>query len=325
MDARKEQPRIKKAILITFVLAAANIPFIVVSIRPTVPAAVAQQQIGDLWIEPADIGTADLFNGPWGADDAPDPSGTYAFVKAKLHGASPGMTIRDTHGLEWSVKQGREGPVEVTLSRVLSAIGYHQPPAYFLPSFNLQRGGRVEQTPGGRFRPKLASLAEMGDWSWQQNPFVGTRPYQGLLVVLMIFNSSDLKDSNNTVYALYPKPPSRDGASRWYVVRDIGSALGETGKLDARGGDPALFERPGFVKGVRDGFVEFSYHGWHEELFTGRITPDDVRWACEWLGRLSDAQWRDAFRAGGFDPSVAERFITRLKAKIDEGRKLGAS
>jgi hypothetical protein len=319
VDARKEQPRIKKAILITFVLAAANIPFILVSIRPTVPSPIAQQRIAELWTEPADIATADLFNGPWGAEHAPDPAATYLFVKTKLHGASPGLTTRDPHGLEWSVKQGPEGPIEVTMSRVLSAIGYHQPPAYFLPSFTLQRGSRIEHAPGGRFRPKLASLEETGDWSWQQNPFVGTRPYQGLLVVLLMFNSSDLKDSNNSVYAI--RPP-REGASRWYVVRDTGSALGETAKLDAREGDPALFEQQRFIKGVRDGFVEFAYHGWHEELFAGRLTPDDVQWAGGWLGRLSDAQWRDAFRAGGFEPAAAERFITRLKAKIEEARKL---
>jgi hypothetical protein len=319
---RKEQPRIKKAILITFVLAAANIPFLVVSIRPTVPPPVAEQRIAELWTEPADVASADLFNGPWGAGHAPDPSTTYAFLKPKLHGASPGLTARDSHGVEWSVKQGAEGPIEVTMSRVLSAIGYHQPPVYSLRSFKLQRGSTVEQTPGGRFRPKLASFEEIGDWSWQQNPFVGTRPYQGLLVVLLIFNSSDLKDSNNTVYAM--RPP-REGAARWYVVRDTGSALGETAKLDAREGDPALFEHQGFIKGVRDGFVEFSYHGWHEELFTRRVTPEDVRWACERLARLSDAQWHDAFRAGGIEPDVAGRFIRRLKTKIDEGRTLGAS
>jgi hypothetical protein len=159
----------------------------------------------------------------------------------------------------------------------------------------------------------------MGDWSWQQNPFVGTKPYQGLLVVLLMFNSSDLKDSNNTVYEV--KPP-REGAARWYVVRDIGSALGETAKLDAKEGDPALFERLPFINAVHNGFVEFSYHGWHQELLTKRITPDDVRWVSEPLAKVSDAQWRDAFRAGGFNPPIADRFIRRLKAKIDEGRRL---
>ena len=54
------------------------------------------------------------------------------------------------------------------------------------------------------------------------------------------------------------------------------------------------------------------------------ITPDEVAWACELLGRLSDKQWADAFRAGGFDPGDANRFITKLKEKIDQGRSLVA-
>ena len=322
VDREKRDRRLKKAILITFVLAAANIPFFVVSIRPTVPPALAEQQMPELWREPVNIATADLFSGPWGAGQAPDPNATYSFVKPKLHGNSPGLTARDPKGMEWSVKQGGEGPTEVTLSRVLSAIGYHQPPVYFVPSFALERDGSIERTPGGRFRSKLESLREMGDWSWQQNPFVGTKPYQGLLVVMLMFNSSDLKDSNNTVYEV--KPP-REGAARWYVVRDIGSALGETAKLDAKEGDPDLFEHSRFINGVHHGFVDFSYHGWHQELLTERITPDDVRWMSERLAKLSDAQWRDAFRAGGFNPPIADRFIRRLKAKIDEGRKLTTS
>jgi len=319
VDPEKSELRLKKTILITFVLAAANIPFIVVSIRPTVTPAVAEQHMVELWSEPSAIATADLFNGPWGAEHAPDPNATYSFVRPKLHGNSPGLTARDPKGLEWSVKQGTEGPIEVTLSRVLSAIGYHQPPVYFLPSFAVERGGSIDRAPGGRFRAKLETLREMGDWSWQQNPFVGTKPYQGLLVVLLMFNSSDLKDSNNTVYQL---ASPREGATHWYVVRDVGSALGETAKLDAREGDPDLFERLRFARGVRDGFVDFSYHGWHQELFTKRITPDEVRWACERLAKLSDEQWRDAFRAGGFDRQVADRFIRRIKSKIDEGRTL---
>jgi len=319
VDREKRDQRLKKTILITFVLASANVPFIVVSIRPTVAPAVAEQQMAELWREPTAIATADLFTGPWGAEHAPEPDATYTFVRPKLHGNSPGLTVRDPKGMEWSVKQGGEGPVEVTLSRVLSAIGYHQPPVYFIPSFALARAGAAEPTPGGRFRAKHAALREMGDWSWQQNPFVGTKPYQGLLVVLMLFNSSDLKDSNNTVYSL---TSAFEGATRWYAVRDIWSALGETAKLDAKEGDPNLFERLPFVKGVHGRFVEFDYHGWHQELFTDRITPDEVRWACDLLAKLSDTQWRDAFRAGGFDAAVADRFIRRIKSKIEEGKRL---
>ena len=52
------------------------------------------------------------------------------------------------------------------------------------------------------------------------------------------------------------------------------------------------------------------------------ITPADVRWICGRLQRLRDAQWQDAFRAGGYPPVDAERFIRRLKQKIAEGLAL---
>ena len=48
---------------------------------------------------------------------------------------------RQTGLPEWD-----EGPVEVALSRVLSAVGYHQPPVYYLSSFMMSdpAGSRVE-------------------------------------------------------------------------------------------------------------------------------------------------------------------------------------
>jgi hypothetical protein len=40
------------------------------------------------------------------------------------------------------------------------------------------------------------------------------------------------------------------------------------------------------------------------------------------LDRLSDAQWRDAFRAGGYDDEQTTWFVAKIKNKIDEGRRL---
>jgi hypothetical protein len=145
------------------------------------------------------------------------------------------------------------------------------------------------------------------------------RPYQGLLVILMMFNSSDIKNENN---ALYDVRKREDGVEHWYVVRDLGTALGETGRLAPQRGDPDIFEREPFITGVKDGFVQFNYHGWHQELFK-HITPADVNWASELLGQLSPGQWRDAFRAGGYDAAIAERFIGRLQQKIADGRRIG--
>ena len=58
------------------------------------------------------------------------------------------------------------------------------------------------------------------------------------------------------------------------------------------------------------------------ELVRNQITTEDLVWASNLLGRLSDRQWQDAFRAGGYPPHVAERFIRALKGKLAAGREL---
>jgi hypothetical protein len=203
---------------------------------------------------------------------------------------------------------------------VLSALGYHQPPVYYVPSFTLEDDWGTHLEPGGRFRLKDKALKDRGEWSWQQNPFVGTKPYQGLLVILMMFNSSDLKNDNNTLYEYR----SAERREYWYVVRDLGGSLGSTGRLAPRKNDPDAFERHPFIDGVSGGFVQFGYRGWHQELVRERISVADVSWASRLLDRLTDRQWEDAFRAGGYQPAVAARFIRVLEHKIAAGRELGA-
>jgi len=308
------------ALLLAFYFPSCITPVVLPAAEPSEP------RMEELWEPPIDLQSRDLFYGPWGPERAPDPDVLYTFRAPKQGGVNPGMSVRDPGGRGWRIKQppptGRaaEGPAEVVLSRVLSAVGYHQPPVYFLPAFTLARDGRVARAVGGRFRLADPSLRDAGDWSWQRNPFVGTAPYQGLLVILLMFNSSDLKNSNNTLYevALPSRPPGR-----WFVVRDLGTALGDTGRLAPHRNDPDRFERHGFMRGVRNGFVEFEYGGFHQELVRERITISDVRWASELLARLTDTQWAEAFRAGGYEASVAERFIRVLQRKIRQGRFLG--
>jgi hypothetical protein len=71
---------------------------------------------------------------------------------------------------------------------------------------------------------------------------------------------------------------------------------------------------------VNNSYVDFAYKGWYQKLVRDRITPADVAWASNLLAQLSDQQWRDAFRAGGYEPAVANRFIQSLREKVDQGR-----
>jgi hypothetical protein len=303
---------------------AVYIPMCAPHVRPTVQPWDAH--MAQLWEKPLDLQARDLYYGPWGPERAPDPRAAYTFVAKKQHGTNPGVTVTDPGGHVWHVKQpphndqGAEGPVEVVLSRVLSAVGYHQPPVYFVPAFTMTDASGTHEEPGGRFRLQVKSLTKRGAWSWQQNPFVGTKPYQGLLVILLMFDSSDLKNVNNTLYEV---ATSDDETQWWYVVRDLGTALGETGRLTPTRNDPDVFEREAFITGVKDGAVEFNYRGWHQELLRHRITPEEVQWASDLLAGLSYQQWTDAFRAGGYEPAVAERYIRRMLAKIAEGERVG--
>ena len=277
-----------------------------------------------LWEEPTDLASRELFYGPWGKENAPDPADTYKLVETKRSGVNLGMTVKDSRDREWSVKTpypgglDSEAPVEVAVSRLLSAVGYPQPPVYFLPSFRMKDDLGTRTMVGGRFRLKDKNLVDEGYWQWEENPFIGTKPYQGLQVILMMLNSTDLKNSNNTLY----QRKTGDLVQQWYAVRDVGAALGDYDRFTPRKNNIAAFEKTPFINGITNGHVDFAYKGWYKPFVDDRITPAEVEWASDLLGRLSDQQWNDAFRAAGYEPALASRFIARLKAKVAEGRSL---
>src|SRR5918993_1332188 len=97
----------------------------------------ATADVAELWQDPVDLLERDLFNGPGGSALAPPPAQAFHFVSFKTSGTNPGYDVRDAAGRLWSVKLGIEAQSEVTTSRILWALGYHQPPTYYLPSFEL--------------------------------------------------------------------------------------------------------------------------------------------------------------------------------------------
>ena len=291
----------------------------VIAIQPPEhpPSAGAIKQ---LWVDPGSE-PRDLSWGIGGQQYAPNPDGVYTFKERDASGFSTKYTVTDPDGVEWSAKIGPEAQTEVLLSRILWGLGYHQQPIYYLPSWTLERDGTRHTESEARFRPKLKAFDRLDEyWWWQQNALVGTHELNGLLVVLLMFNSTDLKNDNNAIYKL--KEPM-EGAARWFVVRDLGASLGETGKMYPRRNCLECFEQHGFITELDGDRVKFDYQGRHQELIS-MIHPADVRWAAEHMQRLTDAQWHDAFRAANYADADAERYIRRLKAKIDDGLALRA-
>ena len=302
--------------------AAATLAACAVPLAPAPAVPPTADELAQFWVEPADLAQRDLFAGPWGIEKAPDPGAAYRYEEKKKQGLfggfSPGYTVRGPGDIEWSAKQGPEAQAEVTASRLVWALGFHQPPVYFLEKWTLADGPNPGEQSRARFRPEIDDLDKVGEWGWQSNPFRGTAAHRGLLVMMIMLNNSDLKSAQNAIYDL--KQP-REGARRWYVVRDLGHSFGETGKFRADRNDVVEFETEAFTRGVSGGRVKFNWSGFHKELVSG-LTPEDVRWTCERLARLSDRQWQDAFRAGGYEAGLAERYIRRFKQKIAEGLAL---
>ena len=140
--------------------------------------------------------------------------------------------------------------------------------------------------------------------------------------MLVLFNSADLKNENNTLYEVKRR---HEESANWFVVRDLGSSLGEVGRFNPKENRAEVFEQRRFVTGVRGGFVTFDYHAVHGNLVDHRIRPDDVVWASGLLAQLTDAQWHDAFRGAGYMTTVANRFIRRIRQKIEEGQRAETS
>lgn len=268
--------------------------------------------IAELWQDPGNVAVLDLFYGRGGKALQPLPTTEYEFTALDTVGYSGGYDVVDPQGRKWDIKIGEEGQTEVVSSRILWAAGYRQPIVYFMPEWTL-KNGPVQRPMGGRFRYGH-DHKNGGEWSWAENPFVGTREFQGLVITNLLLNNWDVKTSNNRIYEMSPGHTP----ARWFVAQDLGASLGKTGWPVGNRNNIDDFESQRFVIGVQDGRVQFDYQARHKELLA-TITPADVLWICGILNRISDQQWSDAFRSAAFPQETGARYIRKLKSKIQEG------
>jgi hypothetical protein len=282
-------------------------------------------EMAEFWVEPEDVTKRDLFDGPGGPALRPKPSSIFRFKSKDTRWYSWGWDVEDASGMGWSAKYGPEARSEVAVSRLVWAIGYHQPATYYVEHWSLtgSKGEDGPKTPC-RFRPDPPGRKNTGYWQWERNPFVGTRPFGGLIALMRIVNNWDLLDRNNAIYE-FEEP--MEGVRRWYVVKDLGAALGKTssGPLSGRQGsknDIDGFERQDFIRGVKGDRVEFDDAGFRNRHLYRDVKVADVRWVCERLDRLTAAQWKDAFRAAHYPDDVADRFIRKIKEKVAYGLSL---
>lgn len=272
----------------------------------------------ELWTNPTALNERDLLWGPGSPDNAPSTRVMYRVLQTDKTGYSRGYDVMGPDGRKWSIKVGREAQPEIVLSRILWALGYHQPETYYVTGWQLAGTWDHEGEPA-RFRLQSDHQTD-GDWEWVDNPFAGTRPMHGLIAINFLLNNWDLKTSNNKIYVLGDR---KEEARRRYVVQDLGASLGKPRVFPPIGtrNDIVDFEESSLIKEVHDSEVVLNYRGRHGEILK-RLSVDDLTWACELMNRLTNKQLDDAFEAAGYLPEIRQRYITKIRAKLREGLEL---
>src|ERR1051326_2595420 len=160
----------------------------------------AAQATPVLWKEPTDIASRDLFKGPGGDAMQPDLS-KVTFENAETGGYSVKWIVRDGSGKKWTAKLGSEAQTDTVALRLVWAAGYMTEVSYLVPCAHIAGAPKprkeVERCEGDgyvnvRFKSRPKGVKKVDNWSWDKNPFTGTREFQGLVVMMALLNNWDL-------------------------------------------------------------------------------------------------------------------------------------
>lgn len=295
-----------------------------------------------LWHDPGNIASLDLFYGQGGSKGM--PVAPFIFESEDHHGTNPKFDVRDAAGKKWRVKLGEEVRPEVVASRLLWATGFYVNDDYVLTTADVQnlhisrgagmvKNGRLAEA---RFARKPPGQKKIGIWKWKENPFVGTREFNGLRVMMAVMNSWDLKDINNAVFE-----DSRSGRDL-FLMSDVGATFGTNGLswTNARSkGNVGSFKDSKFISKTTGTTVSFGtpkppaarlleafvvpelkdYARRADMRWIGEDIPrQDARWMASLLKQLSHQQLVDAFRAGHFPPGDIDAYVDVVESRIQE-------
>ena len=300
---------------------------------------------GWLWREPGYVAALD-FAGTVGAPvSLPKPP--FTFLREDPSGTQPKLFARDAAGAIWNVKFGNEAHPESFAWRVVLACGYFAEPSFFVAS-----GKFEDYRPIRRATPSLAADGHFTDarfqfrdpdlkfldhanWYWNRPPFAGTRELSGLKILIMLLANWDNKDArvgaaprghssgpNTAIFEL--RRPA--GPEFIYAFTDWGAGMGSilggySGRSNWRCAEFSA-QSAGFVRRVEARQVVFQYDGAVNEGFRTGIPPAHVAWLMRYLGRITDAQFRAAFKASGAADNDADGFTRALRTRVEELRKI---
>jgi hypothetical protein len=333
--------RIRNRYAIHIVVAFCALAWAICSLAQTPPGAAGHAV---LWTDPGDIHSRNLY---WGrAEEKHQPQPPFEFESEDRHGTYPKFDVRDASGTKWRAKLGIESQPEVVATRLMWAVGYYVNENYLVPQFhvdklppNLHRGKKLIRDGGDAANVRLQRRSKekrTANWSWQSNPFVGTREFNGLRVLMALLRNWDLYDLNNAVL----EDESQPGRTI-YAVSDVGTGFGGTGmRLRDQNckNNLKLYRQGRLLAKITPDYVDvtspthpsiwfiFDFPFYRTEYrahaVSRHIPRADAKWIGSLLAQLSSDQISDAFRAGGYPPEQVKEFTQIVMARIQELQQL---
>ena len=286
-----------------------------------------------LWMDPGDVASLDFQYGIGGSHRQPQPP--FQFVDEDMSGTNPKINVTDSRGMNWNVKWGEEARPSTFCTRLLWACGYFAQPEYFLTE------GRIDGVHGlRRARPRVSKDGSFVNarfqlrsdwpqymygehWKWTENPFVGTREFQGLKILVLLVSNWDPKEANLSIF----EDKRADGLRYFYANDDWGASLGKWGGRFSRSKwDCSGFtkETSNFVTVSKDGSLRWGFRGKDDKDIRSDITIEDLRWLLGYLGRITDKQITDGLITSGADPENVDCFARALRMRIEQLQRLAS-
>jgi hypothetical protein len=270
-----------------------------------------------LW-ESVDVRRQNLFYGPGGAAGQPDAR-RFTFIREDKGGHSKKYRVKDGSGNVWVAKLGDEAQSETAAVRLLSAIGYQTEINYLLPRMTIQSKGTFSNV---RLEARPDDIDRGKEWKWGGTPFERTSQMKGLMLMMAFFNNWDMKSANNVIL--------RDGTYDRYAISDLGVSFGKTGsnslplfwRIGRSRNKPSDYANSQFITKVSKDRVKVHFNGKNRSRM-GDFTTADARWLADLLGRLSDSQIRDAFRAANYRRGDVELLTKEVRSRIRQLDRAG--
>jgi hypothetical protein len=264
---------------------------------------------------------------------APAPQLPFTFVEEDLSGRSPKLTVQDAAGGKWAVKFGPEVNVESFATRLARALGYYSDVTWHLPQgtiagvTDLKRAAQFLDAGGNfrdarfEYRDPSCRLMTNANWTWDNNPFLGTREFNGLRILMMLLSNWDHKDARDPDSNTAILECTSGGERRlYYYISDWGGSMGKWGrkfihtKWDCEG---FAAQSRSFVKDVDGSRVKFGFSsGRGSGDLRDNITVEDVRWFLDRMQPVTDAAIREALRASGATEDEVNCFAQALATRI---------